>query len=132
MNERSDLLTLAVIGNYVLAALLGVGACFPLIHLTIGISILMGVFPVAGGDDAMASTLVGGIFVTVAVILITLFATLAILTFLCARRIAARRSFTFVLIVSAVQCSFMPIGTALGVFTLWLIHQDGVKAQFRG
>lgn len=131
ISDRKDLLTLAVIGNYLITVLLGVWAPSALIPLTLGITMLRGSLPVARDEGAAALGIVGGAIVALNVLSFAFFAALAVSSFISARRIAARRCFTFVLIVSVVQCFFMPIGTALGVFTLWLIHQDGVKAQFR-
>ncbi len=131
MNDRKDLLTLAVIGNYLFAAFSGLFAFFPLIHFVSGLALLFGAFSNGGRDEAIITSLAGLFFVVIALVMIAFFAALAVLSFINARRIAARKTFTFVLIVSAAQCFFMPIGTALGVFTLWLIHQDGVKIQFQ-
>ncbi len=54
----------------------------------------------------------------------------AILAFVTARRIAARRSWTFCFVTSVVQCLQIPFGTALGIFTILVLQRPAVKARF--
>lgn len=131
ISDRKGLLTLAVIGNFLITFLLGFlakAAFFPLTH---GITMLRDSLPTDRNEEAVALGFLGGAIVAFSVLPFAFFAALAVLSFISAHRIAARRNFTFVLMVAAVQCLFVPLGTALGVFTLWLIHQDEVKPQFR-
>lgn len=130
MDNKQDLLKLAAILNYVTGGMFALGACFPLIHLTIGTLMLSGAFPVKGEDDKQVAMFVGGLFVVIAAVMIILLGTLAVLSAICGRSIAGRKRYLFVLVISGVQCCMFPIGTALGVFTIWLLLQDEVKTEF--
>jgi len=41
-----------------------------------------------------------------------------------------RKGYTFIFVMACVQCLHMPIGTALGVFTLIVMTRPSVKAVF--
>ena len=56
--------------------------------------------------------------------------TLAVLTVAAGRRLAKYRSHTYCLVVAALLCLFMPLGTALGVFTLIVLMRPSVKQLF--
>jgi hypothetical protein len=46
------------------------------------------------------------------------------------RSLAARKRYTFCIIVAAISCTFFPLGTALGVFTILVLSRPSVKALF--
>lgn len=54
----------------------------------------------------------------------------ALLNGIASKRIQERNGLTFVYIVSALNCLWMPIGTALGVFTFIVINRPSVRAMF--
>lgn len=56
--------------------------------------------------------------------------TLAILKFLTARRLKARASRTFCLVLAGISCLEVPYGTTLGVLTFVVLTRDSVKALF--
>lgn len=58
------------------------------------------------------------------------FLTLAILSFVTARRIHARRSRTFCIVASAANCMAVPLGTALGVTTIMILNRESVARMF--
>ena len=49
---------------------------------------------------------------------------------LAGRELARHGGYTYCLIVAAIECLFMPFGTALGVLTLIVLMRPSVKAQF--
>jgi hypothetical protein len=57
--------------------------------------------------------------------------TLAGLMVLAGRSLAARTRYTFCLVIGAVECLFMPVGTVLGVFTIIVLVRESVKGMFR-
>jgi hypothetical protein len=65
----------------------------------------------------------GGIFLVFAV-------AYALALFLAARFLAERRRHTFCVVVAAISCTFTPLGTVLGVFTLIVLFRPSVKALF--
>ena len=54
----------------------------------------------------------------------------ALALFLAARFLAERRRHTFCVVVAAISCTFTPLGTVLGVFTLIVLFRPSVKVQF--
>ena len=53
-----------------------------------------------------------------------------ILNVLAARWLKARRNRTFCIVVAALDCLQVPLGTALGVFTLVVLMRDSVRRAF--
>jgi hypothetical protein len=51
--------------------------------------------------------------------------------FLTARRLKRRRRRTWCLVVAAIECTLVPYGTALGVFTIITLSKDSVQHLFR-
>jgi hypothetical protein len=66
---------------------------------------------------------VGGVFAVVGWLL-------AIMIFIAGRRLGAHCSRTFCIVVAAICCLFMPIGTILGVFTLVVLNRPSVQSLF--
>ncbi len=60
------------------------------------------------------------------------FEVLAALSFLTGRFLARRQHPTFCIVVSALDCMCMPLGTALGVFTILVLQRPSVKEMFTG
>ncbi len=122
-------LRLLSIFHYVLAGLAGLGSLVPIIHLVVGMLLLSGGF--AGSDgNALPGTIVGVMFVIVPTIIIIVGLTVSLLIALAGRRLARRTGYTFCLVMAAVECLFFPIGTLLGVFTILVLVQPGVKEMF--
>ncbi|MFO0600674.1 MAG: hypothetical protein U0228_35525 [Myxococcaceae bacterium] len=115
---------------FVISGLHALFGLFPLIYMVLGAAIVSGGLGSAHGGDAKAAEAVGIVFIVVAVILMLVIWTAALLSFLTARRIGERRSPTFIMIVAAINCLSVPIGTALGVFTFIVMSRPSVKASF--
>ena len=56
--------------------------------------------------------------------------TLAALIFATGRCIARRRRYMFCLVMAGVECTFMPMGTVLGIFTIIVLIRESVKQLF--
>lgn len=54
----------------------------------------------------------------------------AVCFFLSARWLAARRNWTFCFVVACIACLQVPLGTALGVFTILVLQRPSVKGIF--
>jgi hypothetical protein len=44
--------------------------------------------------------------------------------------LSERRNPTFIMVIAAIQCLNMPLGTALGVFTIVVLQRASVKRLF--
>ena len=128
MNQDEQHLDLLKIFYFVFAGLQALGGCIPIVHLSLGLAMISGKFPGKSGDPA--PEMFGWFFVVIAVVLMAVIWTMAVLTYSAGRRLAERRSHTFCLVVAAVLCMFMPIGTLLGVFTIVVLQRPSVKARF--
>lgn len=124
-------LKLLAIFHYVLGGLGFFAACFPLIHVALGT--LMIVAPGAMGVEqpqAAPPKIVGFLFLGIGTVFVLLGWTMAVCTVISGRMIARRRRRTFTVVVAALLCMFMPLGTILGVFTLILLQKDSVKRLY--
>ena len=126
MTQDEEHLNLLSVFHYVVAGLAALFACFPLIHLAIGLAMLFGAFDGKGGPPRFA----GVIFVVVGGMFILCGWALAVCIFIAARMLAQRKARTYCLVVAAIECMFMPFGTVLGVLTLIMLMKDSVKELF--
>ncbi|MBN2001766.1 MAG: hypothetical protein JXA21_00305 [Anaerolineae bacterium] len=130
MSEKENYLNMISIAYYVVAAIAGLFACFPLIHFVIGLLMLTGGLTSEIGSEAAPIVLMGGIFTGFAGIVILLGWAFAIAIFFTGRSIAKRRRHTFCVVMSAIACMFVPFGTVLGVLSLILLLSPEVQAAF--
>ena len=130
-SEDREHLKLLVIFHYVLAGLTALGACFPIIHLVVGLFLVTGGIPAPEQDEHVPMA-VGWIFVAVAGCMIVLGMALAVCIFLAARNLQKRTGHTFCFVVACMMCMMFPFGTALGVFTIIVLNRPTVKALFAG
>ena len=117
---------------YINAGLTALFACFPIIHLVMGVAMLSGSF---GGASVPAHEremmqIMGGMFVGVSTAIILTGWLLAVLNFLVARKIVRRESRMFCLVVAGVNCLNVPLGTVLGVFTFVVLGRPQVVQSF--
>ena len=126
MNQDLEHLKLLSIFHYVVAGLVGLFACFPLIHFFVGLGMVTGAF-----DDAPSETRLFGVAMMV-------FAGLFILSgwamagavLYAGRNLATHTRYTYCLVVAGIECIFMPFGTVLGVFTIIVLMRESVKELF--
>jgi hypothetical protein len=126
VSSDKDTLHLLSIFHYVLAGLIALVACFPLIHFTIGLSLIFG--SVTAEEPALG--LMGGMFAALAGIIILIGWGLALLVFLAGKNLDKQKKYQLCMVGAAVLCIFMPLGTILGVFTLVTLSNDSVKSLF--
>lgn len=131
--EDASHLRLLSIFHYVVAGLTALFSLFPLIHVGIGIATLMGAMPMEsnGGPASPAETrLFGWMFIGIGSFVILCGLTLAGFMAYAGRCLARQRRHTLCLVVAALSCMCMPLGTVLGVFTLIVLLRPAVKAAF--
>jgi hypothetical protein len=136
MSQDDANLKILSIFHYVVAGITALAACVPIIHLVVGIMFIVsppkgfGPGAHAGPQPPFEPALFGWIFVIVASLLITFGWILAGLMVATGRCLAQRKRYMFCLIIAGIECTFMPFGTVLGVFTLVVLMRDSVKRQF--
>ncbi len=126
MNPDEQNLDLLGIFHYIVGGMTAFFACFPIIHLVIGIALISGKFD--GGDPPPA--FFGWLFVIIASVFILFGWVLAAIIIIAGRRLRQRRSPTYCFVVACVECIVMPFGTVLGVFTIIHLSRDSVRQLF--
>lgn len=127
IDQDSQHLQLLSIFQYILGGIMGLFGCIPFIHLGIGIAMVNGMMD--GGGNAPPPEM-GWFFIIIAVIIIAQMWATAIAAVITGRKLAARRGYTFCLVVAGIECLFMPFGTVLGVFTIIVLVRPSVKEMF--
>ncbi len=122
-------LRLLSIFHYIYAGITACFSCFPLLHVAMGLLMLTGGLPMHEKDQATAR-MMGLMFVAVGASIALLGWTLAVLLFLAARRLGSLRGRTFCMVIAALSCLHIPLGTILGVFTLVVLSRPSVRARF--
>ena len=110
---------------YVLGGMTAFFACIPIIHLIIGLSLVFGQIDVPEDER-----FIGWFFVAIAVVIILIGWTIAICLLVTGSKLRKRQSYTFCMVIAAIACLNMPLGTILGVFTIVVLSRDSVKALF--
>lgn len=122
-------LRLLSIAHYVLAGLVALGACLPLLHVAMGVMIVSGAMP-AGGSNPDEARAFGWMFLISGLLFSIVGWIIATLMFLTARMLAARKNRTFCFVIGCIECVIAPLGTALGIFTLIVLLRPSVRALF--
>ncbi len=128
MNQDEEHLKLLSIFHYVVGGIAACFACFPIIHLIIGIVMLAGGFQDASGQGPPRA--IGLICVIMALFIITLGWTFAVCLIIAGRLLAKRKHYMFCFVMACISCIFMPFGTVLGVFTIIVLVRPSVKELF--
>jgi len=126
MNQDEQNLSTLAVCHYVFGALVMLAACIPLIHVALGVAMLSGTFD---GKDAPPAML-GWMFVGIGSFCILLGWTLGILIIAAGKRLRAHVSRSFCIVIAAICCTFVPLGTALGIFTIVTLTKESVQQLF--
>ena len=128
-NQDVEQLRILSILHYVVAGFLALLSLVPTLHIAMGIAIVTGAFE--GADPSgPPPALFGWMFIIIPAVMMVCGLALAACIAAAGRRLQQNRSYTFCLIVAAVQCVFMPLGTLLGVCTLIVLMRPTVKERF--
>lgn len=126
--QDAEHLRLLGIFHYVVAGMLALFACIPFIHFFVGIVMVIGSFFAPNQNEP--TFFVGMLFVALAGVIIFMGWLVAGLLAYAGRCLDRRQHYTFCFVMAAVACFFMPVGTALGVFTIIVLSRPSVKAVF--
>ncbi|MEA3266497.1 MAG: hypothetical protein U9P42_06080 [Candidatus Fermentibacteria bacterium] len=121
-----DTLHILSIFHYILAGIIALIFCIPLVHLAMGLTMTVGGVtenvPVLGIVGAALSVVIG--------LIILVGWGLAVLVFLAGKNLDSQTRYQVCLFGAGVLCVFLPLGTVLGVFTLVTLQSDSVKELF--
>jgi hypothetical protein len=131
VDQDQEQLRLLTIFHYLYAGMVAFFACFPIIHLVIGVLLLTNPGAFGKGNNA-PPPIVGYLFAIMGGAFVLGGWAIATCSFLVGRSLARRTRYMFCIIVSALNCIFVPIGTALGIFTIMVLQRPAVKILFAG
>ena len=128
-NPDNEHLKLLCIFHYVVSGMGALFACFPIIHLVLGLFFILAPEKFGHGSQQPPAW-IGWFFVAFASVLILVGWTLAVLVLMAGRFITRRKHYMFCFVMACVECIFMPFGTVLGVFTILVLNRASVKELF--
>ncbi|MEA3266184.1 MAG: hypothetical protein U9P42_04500 [Candidatus Fermentibacteria bacterium] len=122
---KKDTLHLLAIFHYVIAGLITLVACIPLLYMVMGISLTF-------ADESGGSSLkvMGTLFIVLASLSILVVWGLAFFVVFVGRNLDRQTNYQLCIAGACAVCLFLPLGTILGIFTLISLHEDSVKALF--
>ena len=100
-----------------------------MIHFFVGVAIVSGGLQGPKGGQAQPDS-IGWLLIGLGSLFILVGWTYAITMILAGRRLAKRRSYTYCMVMAALTCANMPVGTCLGVFTIIVLARPSVKRLF--
>ena len=130
VSQHEKNLDLLGVFQYAYAALVGTCcACYPAVYVLMGTAMLSGKIESqsSGGPDDQA---VGSIVVVMGIAGVLMVWAKALLALLAGWNLRRRRHRTFCMVVGALECLNMPLGTILGVFTIVVLSNEHVRALF--
>lgn len=130
MNQDEEHLKLLALFHYIVGAIGALFACFPLIHVGLGVAMLLDSRMLQGSHGAPPPAFAGVFFVLLGGFLVLLGWAMAICTIISGRFLSKRKYRTFSFVIAAILCMFMPFGTVLGVFTIIVLSRDSVKTLY--
>ena len=127
VDQDDEHLRLLSILHYVWGGLTAFGGCIGGIWSLIGGGILTAASK--GGRNA-PPVAVGAVLLVVGIFIVLLVGTISTLTILAGRSLAQRQRYTLCMVMAFISCLSVPLGTALGVFTLIVLSRPAVKEKF--
>ncbi len=127
--QDEDHLRLLVVFHVVVGGLAAVVSLFPSIHVALGLWFLLDPSAFSEGGEAPPA-FIGWLFIVIGSLFILAGMVFAALVLLAGRFLSRRRRYMYCLVVAGVECLFMPLGTALGIFTILVLLRPSVKALF--
>ncbi len=129
MTQDDEQIRLLSIFHCVVAGMAGLFSMFPIFHLAFGIFLIVAPQKFSGNGEPPPAFL-GWFLVIFAAVFIILGLTFATFVLVNGRFLAKRKHHRFCLVMSCVECIFMPFGTVLGTFSILVLSRESVKKQF--
>ncbi|MDB5343873.1 MAG: hypothetical protein JWP89_2250 [Schlesneria sp.] len=130
MESDNQQIRMLSIAHYVVAGMMALSACIPLIHVTIGLLLFLHPPENGPGGEPFPAQFVGLIVAGAGTLMILFGWAMAICILLAGRSLEQRRRYRFCMVVAAIICLFPPLCTALGVLTLIVLSRPSVQTQF--
>ena len=130
MDDQQHLRLLSIF-HYVVGGFTALMMCLPLIHLGLGIAMVF--FPESFQSKPSGETssqFIGWLFIIMGGLFFLAGQALAICMIASGRFLAQRKRHLFIFVIACIECTFMPFGTILGVFTIIVLSRESVKRLF--
>jgi hypothetical protein len=122
---------LLAIFHYVLAAITLCFCLFPGIYMALGVFMLNSPQAFAGSRGGSPPPFIGWFMVGFASVFILAIVATSVLMFLAGWFLHRRKHHLFCMIVAAIECFNLPLGTVLGVLTLVVLTKPEAEALFQ-
>jgi hypothetical protein len=86
--------------------------------------------PTQSGADAQAGEMAAGIVILIGVLCAVFMIPLFVLHLMAASALKKKIRYTLILVMSGFACLSMPLGTALGIWTIMTLSRPSVKTLF--
>ena len=126
-DQDAEHLRILSICYYVMSGLTLLFALFLAFNIVLGVKMASHA-PV--GDQAPVPPMAGWLVVAIGLLGMLFLIALAALEFTAARKLAARKSRVFCMVVAGVNCLNVPFGMALGIFTFIVLSRPAVAESF--
>ena len=131
MDENIRYLNILAIFHFIVASIVGLLSCLPLINLFIGIPMLKDVpYALKQGEFFSQTTLAPLMFILLPAGMTVIGWMFAIAIALNGYYIKNRQWLKYCMVVSGIETIFTPFGTALGVFTIIFLTKPNTKILF--
>lgn len=132
MNKDLEQIKTIAVFTFVYAGVSALFSFFPVIHLTIGISMLNGSLFDGNTptDTVFPFNLFALMFTIIPAIMILGGLTYSIALAISGNFLLKKRHYIFCMIMAGISCAFAPFGTVLGIFTILLLQRPSVKNLF--
>jgi glucan phosphoethanolaminetransferase (alkaline phosphatase superfamily) len=82
------------------------------------------------GDEEIAFKFIGGFFFIISIVVLLLLIISSVLKILCGIFMQKRKNRVFCIVIAALECFNIPLGTALGIFTIIELEKQEAKELF--
>ena len=127
VDQDEEHLRLLSILHYVWGGLTAFGGCIGGIYAIVGGGLLTAA--ATQGHNAPPAW-VGGFMLVIGGFIVLLVITYSALAILAGRCLARKQHYTFCIVMACIECLSIPLGTALGVFTIVVLSRPSVKQKF--
>lgn len=130
MNDNAKQLKTLSTFYYVCGGLGVFFALVPLMHLGLGIMMVHAPEKMSGANGAPPPEFIGYMFAGMGLLFFLIGQAAAWGMIYAGKCIAKTKNYAFVFAIACVACMFVPIGTALGVYSVITLSKEEVKALF--
>lgn len=116
--------------HYLMGGLTGLASLIPIIHIGIGFFIRKAEAPTDNPQEAIIFDMVSNMFIVIGATVVIVGLATSICIVLAGRFLAQHRHYHFCLVIACLQCLNMPLGTALGIYTIITLNKPEVKEMF--